>query len=71
LALCFYFPYWTGAHGFYKPGAASAFVSRRSAQFFGNSPEFWMNLQTHYDLKMARQNLDAKDIKRIKAERAA
>jgi plasmid maintenance system antidote protein VapI len=30
-----------------------------------------MNLQTHYDLKMARQNLDAKDIKRIKAQRAA
>ena len=30
-----------------------------------------MNLQTHYDLKTARQNLDAKDIKRIKAERAA
>jgi hypothetical protein len=29
-----------------------------------------MNLQTHYDLKIARQNLDAKDIKRIKAERA-
>ena len=38
---------------------------------FGNSPEFWMNLQTHYDLKTARQNLGAKDIKRIKAERAA
>ena len=38
---------------------------------FGNSPQFWMNLQTHYDLKMARQNLDAKDIKRIKAQRAA
>ena len=38
---------------------------------FGNSPEFWMNLQTHYDLKMARQNLDAKDIRRIKAQRAA
>ena len=37
----------------------------------GNSPEFWMNLQTHYDLKIARRNLDAKDIKRIKDERAA
>jgi plasmid maintenance system antidote protein VapI len=30
-----------------------------------------MNLQTHYDLKLARQNLDAKDIRRIKAQRAA
>jgi plasmid maintenance system antidote protein VapI len=30
-----------------------------------------MNLQIHYDLKMARQNLDAKDVRRIKAQRAA
>src|ERR1700692_3425835 len=43
----------------------------RLALYFGNSPEFWMNLQTHYDLQMARQNLDAKDVKRIKAQRAA
>jgi len=39
--------------------------------YFGNNPEFWMNLQTNYDLKMARQNLDAKDIRRIKAQRTA
>jgi plasmid maintenance system antidote protein VapI len=39
--------------------------------YFGNSPEFWMNLQTHYDLKMARRNLKAADAKRIKARRAA
>jgi antitoxin HigA-1 len=39
--------------------------------YFGNSPEFWMNLQTHYDLKVARQNLKPEDAKRIKAERAA
>ena len=37
---------------------------------FGNSPEFWMNLQTHYDLKMARRNLDPADARRIKARRA-
>jgi antitoxin HigA-1 len=43
----------------------------RLSLYFGNSPEFWMNLQTHYDLKIARRNLDAKDIKRIKDERAA
>src|SRR5882762_11401373 len=49
----------------------TADTALRLALYFGNSPEFWMNLQTHYDLKMARQNLDAKDIKRIKAQRAA
>jgi addiction module HigA family antidote len=42
----------------------------RLSLYFGNSPEFWMNLQTHYDLRMARQNLAAKDIRRIKAQRA-
>jgi addiction module HigA family antidote len=38
---------------------------------FGNSPEFWMNLQSNYDLKMARRNLKPADAKRIKANRAA
>jgi addiction module HigA family antidote len=49
----------------------SADTALRLGVYFGNSPEFWMNLQTHYDLKMARRNLDAKHIKRIKAQRAA
>src|ERR1700745_710034 len=43
----------------------------RLALYFGNSPEFWMNLQTHYDLKLARRNLKPEDAKRIKALRAA
>ena len=30
-----------------------------------------MNLQTHYDLKMARQNLKPEEVERIKALRAA
>ena len=30
-----------------------------------------MNLQSHYDLKMARNDLKPEDIKRIKARRAA
>ncbi|MGE5166222.1 MAG: helix-turn-helix transcriptional regulator [Sphingobacteriales bacterium] len=34
-----------------------------SAFTFGNSPEFWMNLQSHYDLKMARSDLKPGDIK--------
>src|SRR6266567_7104306 len=43
----------------------------RLALFFGNSAEFWMNLQSHYDLKVARLNLKRDDVKRIKARRAA
>ena len=43
----------------------------RLSLYFGNSPEFWMNLQTHYDLKMAQRNLKPKDAKRIKSLRAA
>ena len=43
----------------------------RLALYFGNSPEFWMNLQTHYDLKIARRDLPPRVAKRIKAERAA
>lgn len=29
----------------------------RLAVYFSMTPEFWMNLQTHYDLKLAKQNL--------------
>src|SRR5437667_12787283 len=43
----------------------------RLGLYFGNSPEFWMNLQMHYDLKMARRSLDPTDAERIKAKRAA
>jgi addiction module HigA family antidote len=30
----------------------------RLARFFGNSPEFWLNLQQMYDLSKARLELD-------------
>ena len=43
----------------------------RLALFFGNSPEFWMNLQSNYDLKMARLSLAPEEEKRILSERAA
>jgi antitoxin HigA-1 len=43
----------------------------RLSLYFGNSPEFWMNLQTHYDVKMARRKLKPQDAKRIRAQRAA
>src|SRR5437867_12739083 len=43
----------------------------RLSLYFGNSPEFWLNLQGHYDLKLARRNLKRADARRIKALRAA
>jgi addiction module HigA family antidote len=49
----------------------TADTALRLGLYFGNSPEFWMNLQSHYDLKMARRNLKPADAKRIKTARAA
>jgi antitoxin HigA-1 len=43
----------------------------RLALFFGNSPEYWMNLQSWYDLKMANKDLPATERRRIAAARAA
>jgi len=49
----------------------TADTALRPSLYFGNSPEFWLNLQSHYDLTMARRNLNREDAKRIKAWRAA
>jgi antitoxin HigA-1 len=49
----------------------SADTALRLSLYFGNSPEFWLNLQTHYDLKLARRQLDPEAAERIRAQRAA
>jgi addiction module HigA family antidote len=49
----------------------TADTALRLALYFGNSPEFWMNLQSHYDLKIARRKLKPAAVKRIRAQRAA
>jgi antitoxin HigA-1 len=49
----------------------TADTALRLGLYFGTSPEFWMNLQTHYDLKMARRHLTPEEADRIKALRAA
>jgi addiction module HigA family antidote len=49
----------------------AADTALRLSLYFGNSPEFWMNLQAHYDLKIAQRNLKPKDVRRIKSLRAA
>jgi addiction module HigA family antidote len=49
----------------------TADTALRLSLYFGNSAEFWMNLQSHYDLKMAKRNLKPEDAKRIKPLRVA
>ena len=49
----------------------TADTALRLSLYFGNSAEFWLNLQTHYDLKMARRKLKPEDARRIKARSAA
>ena len=49
----------------------TADTALRLGLFFGNSPEFWMNLQSNYDLKMARRKLKPEALARIKSRRAA
>ena len=51
--------------------SVSADTALRLARYFGNSAKFWMNLQAHYDLKVARRNLKPADEKRIKSQRTA
>lgn len=38
--------------------AITSDTALRLARFFGNSPEFWMNLQQHHDLSKAKQELE-------------
>ena len=47
--------------------AITANTAVRLALFFDNSPEFWMNLQANYDLKIARRNLPSKEERRIRS----
>ena len=49
----------------------TADTALRLGLYFGNSAEFWLNLQTHYDLKIARRNLMPGAVARIKKQRAA
>ncbi len=42
----------------------TADTALRLARFFGTSEEFWMNLQSHYDLEVQRDSV-AKEIAKI------
>jgi len=43
-----------------KKRAITADTALRLSKFFGNSAEFWMNLQNRYDLETARDVLSVK-----------
>ena len=38
----------------------SAETALRLSRYFGNSAQFWLNLQSRYDLAVAEQNIGAK-----------
>lgn len=49
----------------------TADTALRLSLYFGNTAEFWMNLQANYDLKVARREMPDGDAERIRARRAA
>jgi addiction module HigA family antidote len=49
----------------------TADTALRLSLYFGNSPEFWLNLQTRYDLRMPWQALPPAEAGRIQSLRAA
>jgi addiction module HigA family antidote len=43
----------------------SAETALRLVRYFGNSPQFWINLQSRYDLAVVEQNIGAKVIAEV------
>lgn len=43
----------------------------RLGLYFDTTAEFWINLQSWYDLKMARRQIEPEEADRIRAQRAA
>jgi len=46
--------------------AITADTALRLGRYFGTSPEFWLGLQTMYDLRMAEQKNGARIAKKVK-----
>jgi antitoxin HigA-1 len=47
--------------------ALSADTAMRLSKFFGNTAEFWLNLQRSWELALARETVDVSDIKPLRA----
>ena len=54
-----------------KKRAITADTALRLAKFFGNSAEFWMNLQNRFDLETARDALAGKIDKEVELYHAS
>jgi antitoxin HigA-1 len=50
--------------------AITAETALRLARYFGTTPEFWLNLQTHYDLTIAARREARKIAREVEALRA-
>ncbi len=50
--------------------ALTADTALRLARYFGTSAEFWINLQAHYDLALARERLNRRIEKEIEPRAA-
>jgi addiction module HigA family antidote len=51
--------------------AVSPDTALRLARYFGNTPQFWLNLQTSYDLKRVELEIGAKIAKEVHTRLAA
>jgi antitoxin HigA-1 len=47
--------------------AITANTALRLGRFFGMAPEFWLNLQSHYDLEQEKETLAGRLDKEVKA----
>jgi addiction module HigA family antidote len=51
--------------------AITADTALRLSRYFGTTPQFWMNLQSNYDLELAADAVGAEIADRIRPHRAA
>jgi len=49
----------------------SADTALRLARYFGTTEQFWLNLQTHYELEIARQRLQGRLEEEVLVRRAS
>lgn len=45
----------------------TADTAMRLARFFGTTPEYWLNMQTNFELAHAREEIDVSDIEPLVA----
>ncbi|MGH6952855.1 MAG: HigA family addiction module antitoxin [Alphaproteobacteria bacterium] len=50
--------------------AVTADTALRLARYFGTTPEFWINLQAHYDLEVAKETLRTRIEKEVEPSAA-